>query len=78
MTQRSNAPKVDISPLGLALYAVMYQRYSESKAENKPSPVTLQLQNNSSGADEYEWTLEVGMCIYPQPMLWHGQKLWIC
>ena len=53
-TQRSSAPKVDISPLGLALYAVKYQRYSGSKAENRPSPVTLKLQSNSSGADEYE------------------------
>ena len=77
-TQRSSAPKVDISPLGLVLYAVKCQRYFGAKAENKPPPVTLKLQNNSSGADEYEWTLEVGMCIYPQPMLRHGQKLWMC
>ena len=77
-TQRSSAPKVDISPLGLALYAVKCQRYFGSKAENKPPPVPLQLQTNSHGDDEYEWTLEVGMCIYPLPMLWHGQKLWMC
>ena len=76
--QRSSAPKVGIFPLGLTRYAVKCQRYFGTKAENKPPPVTLKLQSNSSGAGEYEWTFEVGMCIYPQPMLWHGQKLWMC
>ena len=27
-------------------------------AEDKTSPVTVKLQNNSYGADEYEWTFE--------------------
>ena len=34
-------------------------------AEDKTSPVTVKLQNNSYGADEYEWTFEGGMCISP-------------
>ena len=35
------------------------------KTEDKPPPGTLKLHNKSSGADEYEWTLEEGMCFYP-------------
>ena len=30
-------------------------------AEDKTSPVTVKLQNNSYGADEYEWTFEGGV-----------------
>lgn len=30
-------------------------------AEDKTSPVTVKLQNNSYGADEYEWTFEGGI-----------------
>ena len=30
------------------------------KTEDKTPPGTLKLHNKSSGADEYEWTLEVG------------------
>lgn len=29
--------------------------------EDKTSPVTVKLQNNSYGADEYEWTFEGGV-----------------
>lgn len=32
-------------------------------AEDKTSPVTVKLQNNSYGADEYEWTFEGGSLI---------------
>ena len=30
-------------------------------SEDKTSPVTIQLKNESYGADEYEWTLERGL-----------------
>ena len=30
-------------------------------AEDKTSPVTVKLQNNSYGSDEYEWTFEGGV-----------------
>ena len=32
-------------------------------AEDKTSPVTVKLQNNSYGADEYEWTFEGGVPV---------------
>ena len=38
--------------------------FSIEVAEDKPSPVIVQLKNESYGADEYEWTFEVGEPSY--------------
>ena len=35
--------------------------FSIESSEDKTSPVTIQLKNESYGADEYEWTLERGL-----------------
>ena len=38
--------------------------FSIEVAEDKTSPVIVQLKNESYGADEYEWTFELGSPIY--------------
>ena len=38
--------------------------FSIEAAEDKTSPVVVQLMNGSYGADEYEWTFEVGSPSY--------------
>lgn len=35
--------------------------FSIESSEEKASPVTIQLKNESYGADEYEWTYEGGI-----------------
>jgi len=38
--------------------------FSIEVAEDKTSPVVVQLKNESYGADEYEWTFEGGSTSY--------------
>ena len=38
--------------------------FSIEVAEDKTSPIVVQLKNESYGADEYEWTFELGSLSY--------------